>query len=230
MKYILIVSIIINIILLVLFYSIFTISDYNTRQIYKCITYKDIQKDIKSGDILLFSSYDYSLITRTCGHLVFSHIGIVVKYKQQLYSLELTHQESIYPNQKPTTGLVFIPLKDRITYYQGYVYLASLLTPLTKKQNIKLYNYSKQNYKFLDSLSFSSIFNSKSKSQICSQFIYNILKDLNIILSNDSERMWTYMRSIIKQCNNTLFSYPIQIISNDLLINKLSDNSIILVN
>ena len=91
MNYLLIVSILINLIFLFLFYSIFSISDYNTRKIYKCITYKDIQKDIKSGDILLFSSYDYSLITRTCGHLVFSHIGIVVKHKQKLYSLELTY-------------------------------------------------------------------------------------------------------------------------------------------
>lgn len=58
-------------------------------------------------------------------------------------------------------GTIIIPLKDRINNYCGYVYIASLINPLSTKQLSTLYNYQINNFKFLkwyDLYKFFSIF------------------------------------------------------------------------
>jgi hypothetical protein len=115
MKYLLIVSIIINLFFLFLLYWIVYLeSSDDNKYIYQYITYNNIKSDLKSGDMLLFSNQSYTLIPRIVGHPTFSHIGMVVKKNNQLYSLEIVDNAWIYRKKKKMNGIIVIPLKDRI--------------------------------------------------------------------------------------------------------------------
>ena len=233
MKIILFISILINIIFLYLLQiALYTgrVNHCSNKFIYQQILYDNLKSDIKSGDLLLFSNLNYSFLTRTFGHFAFSHIGIVVKYNNILYSLEMVYNDDIFPGDAKITGIIFIPLKERVLNYSGYVYISSLLKPLDQQQETKLYNFSKKNYKFLnikDLYRGLSNFKQDSNTKICSQFIVNILEELNILEKKNMYKFWNYHKQIIDLCNDITYSHPVQIISNELLINNISDRKLI---
>lgn len=229
------ISILINLILLLfLIISIKTSSNLNRRNkkfIYQYILYNKIKNDLKSGDLLLFSNLNYSIIPRTIGHPTFSHIGIVVKYNNELYSLEMINNDFIYPGESPLQNIILIPLYDRIRFYSGYVYISSLLTPLSKDKENILYSYYNRNIQFLTKtdilFKFLYIFKKNSNKQMCSQYIANILEDLDILQNIKHYEFWNYHKKIINLCNNTIYRHPIQIIPNNLLVNNISECKII---
>lgn len=236
MNLFIILSVLINIIFLIILYFIeIQKHDCIKKTAYKYITYNNIKSHIKSGDLILFSAFEYSPVTRIFGHAGFSHMGLVVKQNNKLYSLEMIRNDILYPNNSLTTGLILHPLEDRIKYYQGYVYHASLLNPLTNLEENKLFNYSKKQF-FMPSnyliflLNFKQNFAINSTRKFCSQFVVNILEDLNIIERKDPYKFWNYNRKLVNLCNNTIYSNPIQIISNDLIITNIDDREPIYFN
>lgn len=220
-----ILSIILGIILFfILYFIILAEFDIEYKYIYKYITYNNLKSTIKSGDLLLFSYLQYQYITRSVGHPAFSHMAIVIKYNDQLYSLELVGGEILYPYTIPKIGLIFHPLEDRIKYYNGYVYHASLLNPLSLEKEKELYKYINKPYKIASNpvtFLFSLFTNPKSYNKVCSQFILHILENLNIINKINPYKFWNYNRKLVKLCNDKIYSQPIQIISDDLLINNV---------
>lgn len=234
MKYLLIISIIVNLIfLLLLYWIVYLESSDDNKYIYQYITYNNLKSDLKSGDMLLFSNQHYTLIPRIIGHPTFSHIGMIVEQNNQLYSLEIVDNAWIYRKKKKMDGIIVIPLKDRIKNYCGSVYVASLINPLTEIQQQKLYNFHIPNCRFLkwkDLYKFFSIFDKRSNIKMCSQFIVNILEELDIISNEQPYHFWKYHQQLIDLCNDNIYTHPLLIISNDLLINKLSDNKKLSIN
>lgn len=233
MKYLLIISILLNIIFLFSLYLILQIGeikDCDKNIIYQYITYNNLESDIKSGDLLLFSYINYFFITRTFGNPAFSHIGLVVQKNNELYSLEMVNLDWILPGKPKKEDIILVPLKERIKNYHGYIYHSSLLKPLSLKQEETLYNYSKKKYKYLKFkylYKFFKIFDKNSNIKICSQFIGNILEDLQILPKLNSFKIWDYHRQIINLCDGNTYSQPLQIIPNELLINNSSERKIL---
>ena len=233
MNYLLIVSILINIIFFISLYLILQIGetyDCHKKNIYQYITYDNLESNLKSGDLLLFSHINYQFVTRTFGNPAFSHIGIVVKKNNKLYSLEMVKSDWIQPGKPLMESIILVPLKERIKNYHGYVYQASLLKELTPMQEEELYNYSKKNYKFLKLkylYKIFSIFNKKSNFKICSQFIAHILEDLKIMPAISRFKFWDNHQKIINLCDDKTYSQPIQIVPNELLINNISERKVI---
>lgn len=63
----------------------------------------------------------------------------------------------------------------------------------------------------------------------CSYFIGKLLEDLNIANNITSWKFWTIHNHIINLCNNTIYNYPIQLISDDLLINNIRNNKFLFI-
>lgn len=155
------ISIILNIIfLLIIFFNNLSKNDCRKRYAYKYIVYNNLKSYIKSGDLLLFSAFEFDPITRIFGHRGFSHVGLIIKYQDILYSLEMIGSEILYPFTPKKIGLIMHPLEDRIKHYQGYIFHASLLQPLNNDQEYQLFNYSKKPYK-MPTLTFLNLFNIK---------------------------------------------------------------------
>lgn len=211
------ISISINILLILLFYII----NYNgigqsckDYPIYNKILVSNIVNECKSGDLLLFSHSRYNVITRTLGNPYFSHIGIIVKKLDELYVLELVFYDYVYPKQSRKSNLIFTPLIDRIKNYSGYVFYCKLLNNLSLENENKLLDISNKNAKF-------TILNN------CGYFIGNILEDLNIAKNITSWKFWTIHNNMINLCNNIIYSSPIQLISDELLLNNINNNKLL---
>ena len=68
-------------------------------------------------------------------HRKFPHFALIIKINNQLYSLELVENDAIKPNDNNLYSNVNIfPLKDRIHYYSGDVFISSLNKPLKSSE------------------------------------------------------------------------------------------------
>jgi hypothetical protein len=197
-------------------------------KLFKKIMVNNILKDIKPGDLLLFSSNNYSIITRTFGNSTFSHIAIVISIDNKLYTLEMVQDDFVYPGNKKNTGIITIPLEDRIRYYNGHVFLASLIKPLNNNQIDILNSYKDKNYIFLNKKNIIWLFNAKNKllgnERFCSEYIAEILN--NIYISDIPYKSYKFhlQTAIINLCNNTIYKYPILLIHEKTLINSIDDD------
>lgn len=227
------INLILATIIIILLYIIYLfIPDDNKKcsdfSLYKKILLNNIIKDIKPGDLLLFSSNNYHIITRTFGNSKFSHIAIVTKIDNKLYTLEMVQDDYVYPGNKQHSGLITIPLEDRIQYYNGNVFIASLINPLTEDQINKLNLYKDKNYKFLNKWNAILLFNAKNKvlgnERFCSEFISEILYNINISSIPYNSNKLKVQTAIINLCNNIIYKNPIQIIHEKLLIDNIQNN------
>lgn len=211
------ISIIINILLICLVYTIFyhgnghSCKDY---PIYNKILLSNILNECKSGDLLLFSNIRCNVVTRTVGDPYFSHIGIIVKKLDKLYVLELVYDDYVYPKQSRKANIILTPLNDRVKNYSGYVFYCKLFNNLSSDKENYLINISNEDIKF-------------SLQNNCGYFIGKLLEDLNISHNIVSWKFWTIHSNIIDLCNNTIYNNPIQLISNDLLIDNINNNKLV---
>lgn len=65
---------------------------------------------------------------------------------------------------------------------------------------------------------------------MCSQFIVNILEELQIISNNNPYYFWRYHQKLVDLCNDKIYTHPLLILSDNLLIKKLSDNKKLSIN
>jgi hypothetical protein len=197
-------------------------------QLYKRILLQNMLKDVKPGDLLLFSSNNYSIITRTFGNSTFSHIALVISIDNKLHTLEMVNDDFVYPGNNRNQGIITIPLEDRIQYYNGQVYLASLIKPLDKNQLQILNSYKDKNYTFLNKKNIIYLFNAKNKflgnERFCSEFISEILYNINISSIPHYSSKFKLQTEIINLCNNIIYKNPINIIHEKTLINDINEN------
>lgn len=215
--YYLVFSIILNIILLLIFYTIYN-KGYSVKcndyPIYNKILLSKIQEIGKSGDLLLFSNSRCNIITRSFGNHYYSHIGIILKKNNKLYTLELVRNDYVYPKESRYQNLLIIPLEDRILNYSGMVYYCNLIKPLTNNMETKLIKISNKNIKY-------------SINKGCGYFIGNILEELDIAKNILTWKLWNIHNNIINLTNNTIYNNPILIIPDQLIINNINDNKLL---
>ena len=61
----------------------------------------------------------------------------------------------------------------------------------------------------------------------CGYFIGKLLEDLNIANNITSWKFWTIHNNIINLCNNTIYNNPLQLISDELLIDNVNNNKLL---
>lgn len=211
------ISISIHIFFIILFYIIYIYGIGNCCKdfpIYNKILLSNIINDCKSGDLLLFSNIRCNVLTRTIGNPYFSHIGIIIKKMNILYVLELVLNDHIYPNQPKQQNLILTPLNDRIRYYSGYIFYCKLLNRLSIDKEQQLLNISNIHQKF-------------SPLNNCGYFIGKTLEDLQIATNIISSKFWTIHNNIVNLCDDTIYTIPINIISDELLINNINNNKLL---
>lgn len=212
----LVFSIILNIILLLIFYYLYKKSVSNST----CDNYPIFSKIMLSninpisGDLLLFNNSNYNIITRTIGNPIFSHIGIIVNKNNKIYSLEMVKKDNIYPKQPRMSNVILIPLEDRLNYYSGNIFYCKLNKELNISQENKLIELSNKQIKY-------------SYKDNCGKFIANILEELKIGNNLIPFLFWKAHNNVIKLCNGDIYGYPVELISNDRIINNINDNKLL---
>lgn len=223
------------IVIIRIFYIIFTIYKNNQYILYHCsnkiiynkIILSNVKKNIKSGDIILFSYLNSEFGTRIIGHRAFTHLGIVVEINNKFYIFELLLNDYIKKNQKHK-NILLSELDDRITNYNGYVYLMSLKKELTDKQKIILINYINQHKNIKYSNSIKSIINLLLNKDIfdvhiCNKIITDLLDDLNIYDKKISTELYNYTTNVLKLIDEDIYYNPIHIIPDKLIYNNIID-------
>jgi hypothetical protein len=193
--------------------------------------YEKIKDKIKSGDILLFSSYYPWPISRLYNNIKFQHYGIVIRENDKLYCLECN--TDIIINNKKYKNIIKIDLKERLLNYPGNVYISHLRKELTNNQEKFLHEFN-TNYKRMNEfehyLSFvHNIDFTKYNKFSCITLIYYILKKINIINENiNVNQLCTYFTNLVLQ--NNIYKYPYEIIHKELLTKKYNNKNIIYYN
>lgn len=184
---------------------------------------------VKTGDIILFNDNIKIPINIIVGTNKYSHSGIIIVINNIPYIYELIDTQHGYLNHKDMPkfdkSIQLTPLYDRIKYFAGHCYLSSLNKPLNQIQISKLIQYinNSHDYEFVDykklfPFMFSTIIIPKKK--FCHEFVADILHHLNITSIPIKQRKIFVSQKLIDMCNGDIFSYPIHIIPDDLLISK----------
>lgn len=190
-------SIFIILIILILFTLHYLHKLINHREIYQEIPFNrvlmsKVYDDLKTGDIILFRSSVNSFITDTLiPTTVYKHIGMIIKLNDELYITE-SGQRNVYAKNSQgdilylKDGVDILPLKTRLSYYCGMVFLTQLSRPLEPEKEQKLIEYIYElyniNYPSLLELYLNFILNLKiTKSLYCFQYVYMLLESIGVI-------------------------------------------------
>lgn len=211
-------SILLNVILSLLIWFILKDSLIKTKCkdliLYNKILLSNVIKEVKSGDLLLFSNYKYKVVSRTLGNPSFGHLGMVMMKDGIPYSIELVYNDIIFPGQPKQRNVIINKLEDRINAYSGYIFHSKLVNDLNDMQKIKLIELSKQHVTY-------------NLSNQCGSYIANLIEELGIAENIYTKKFWKIHNNIINLTKNNVYSHPIQIISDNLLINSIHDNKMI---
>src|SRR6056297_3002980 len=100
----------------------------------KQVKYKDIKNSLKSCDIILFKSSEFSLsgtFQQLYNNTPFTHIGIVYKNGDKLYILESHPQHYKSKNGHHCKGVCLYDIEERIQTYNGSFYIDAFYRNLT---------------------------------------------------------------------------------------------------
>lgn len=195
-------------------------------KIFKKILLSDAVPQIKEGDLVLFSSNRYSILTRTFGNDTFSHIGIVTKKNDKFYIYEMVEKDYMYPKTNPVKNIIFSPLASRIRNYNGNIYIAPLITPLSATQINKLHEFTERDFEFVSrwSMPFKLYTTNKSSNKrFCSELIAELLDEIDISDVPINSYKKDLHTSIVNLCNNKIFYKPIHIIPDSLLVKNIQN-------
>ena len=206
-----------------------SIHSYNTNDIHYKILLNDVLHQCKTGDLILFSSIARVPLNVITGHNKYSHTGFVVIINNKPYVYELVNTIAGYDTHKNMKDfnkpVQLNSLYDRIKYYSGNCYLASLNKEMNYKQvqlleqfMLKNDNYTFTNYYIWFPFVFSTY--TRPNERFCHEFIADILDKVQISSEPMKQNKFNLTKKMIDLCDGHIYSYPIQIIPNDLLINK----------
>ena len=204
-------------------------------RIYKKILYSDVYKYFKTGDLLFFSFNDVDIKIRTFIHNRFSHVGMIYKENDDLYIIELSDGDLIKPYDTNTINNVqLVPLEDKIKFYSGNVYYSELLKPLSNTQihtlNKFLNKSSKYKYTSFLFMLYQFLLVSNTiygHNRFCTEYIAEILYKLNISYKPYRANKFNINNAIYDLANNDIYTNPIHIIVNDLLIKSINKSNYI---
>lgn len=223
MKYLTESLVIINAILLLFVYRLYSI--YSPQYMYEDSNYykykfaylDEVEKELDTGDLLLFSAYEFSAI-RVLSSARFSHAAMVVRNnKRELQGVDMLDNDFVAPGLTVENIHIF-NLRDRIMYYAGFVYVCKCNKQLSKKdkENIEKEVFSsKLTYPNKQILIRKYLLNTKNSStnnfKSCVEYVTYLLKEGNIAdLSNN--RIADFMHNILLLCDGGLYSKPLRLL------------------
>ena len=179
------ISIILILIIIRLVYYFFLTKNY------KKINIDEVLNVAETGDIILFKYKDkYFLDIKKHLLTFFSHCGMVVENDNNKYILE-NFSKNDYNKYNNKGGATLIDLKSRIKDYNGSVFIIKLKnkldldrknTLINKLETYLKYNYYENYEKFMFQKCILNFKMNKNENElICSEFVFMILKDLNLI-------------------------------------------------
>lgn len=208
-------------------------NDNNNYRVYKKILYSNLKPYLKSGDLLFFSSTNASIKTRSWINSRFAHVGMIIKINNKLYVIELVGNDEIRPLQpSPISGIIVNPLFTRIVNYSGSVYYSSLNLNLSKEKEQQLKEYIKYSdkYKYNETkkILYSLLTHSKkldTYNRFCTEFIAEILDNLDISSKPLNSSKLNLPNEIFKLTDGKIYTNPIHILCDGLMVNKVSEGS-----
>lgn len=227
MKFIYLLLIILIVLIIIKIYKLFYEINCKSYIIHKKTLYSKIEPILKTGDLLLFNSYIHNPINRLFNNHIYSHIALIVKKNNILYSYEMLRGEYINKD-KSEKNIVLLPLKERIKDYSGICYISRLKKPLTNEQINIINDYvEKINYKYMSifEIIVGNIFNyNLTKNKVCSGIIFDILKKIKLIDNTKYIISCKEFIEILKLIKKKIYNDPIQIIHDDAFITDNFDN------
>lgn len=216
-------SIIIVILILIIYklYNIYT-DDYkyqnNEYYKYKYTYLEDIKDELNTGDLVLFSSYYFSHI-RIASNKKFSHIGMIIKYNNVLYIIDMVNYDTTMPGIQQK-DININELYNRITYYTGFVYIVKYNKNLSienEKNIIKSITQNRFTFPYKKEILMAKyFFNIQNqyinKYKTCVEYIVHLM-ECGKIYNFKNIKIKNYMHEIIHLCNGTLYSEPIRVLT-----------------
>jgi hypothetical protein len=227
-RLVIILVVIITLLLWIIITFIPRTSECKDLKIFKKILLSNVVNKVKEGDLILFSSNRYNILTRTFGNDTFSHIGIVVKINDKFYIYEMVEKDYMSPKTDYVNGISFSLIEDRIKNYNGNVYISSLINNLSEYQIEKLNNFTKRSFNFtkrwkMPFILYTSIM--LKNERFCSELIAELLNILNISNIPFKSKKSKLQTNIINLCNDIIYYKPIHIIPDNLLINQIRNKN-----
>lgn len=197
-------------------------------KVFKKIILSKALPQIKSGDLVLFSSNRYNIITRTFGDAIFSHIGMVIIIDGVPHIYELVRNDRVAPKIMKR-GILITPLAERVSDYPGYCYIASLVSPLTDSQLLKFDEFMTKPIKFIKlNTLLLHMLGIRTEERFCTEMIADLLKEIEISDVPAASPMLSLHANIVKLCNDITYKKPVQLIPDSLLIDDIrNDNNFI---
>jgi hypothetical protein len=182
---------------------------------YQHINISNIITELETGDLILFSSYNFNLFNRVFSNLRFSHVGMVINENNNLFSIELMENDYVYPNSKQYPNVNIFNLIDRITHYPGFVYICKYNSKISELQKNDIYNFIN-----ISDIKYSPFYDNAKKiilnknitnSKHCVEFISLLLQKMKIYNFSNIHKI-NLMHELVKICNGKIYSEPIRVI------------------
>lgn len=222
---------------LIIIYNIFKTNHYDCKfhKIYKKILLSDAYPYFKTGDLLFFSFNDVDLKSRSFINSRFSHMAMIYENNTNLYTIEINFKDTIKPKDNKTySHMNILPLYDRIKYYSGSIYYSSLINELSLDKKNKLENClnNKHKYKYsnMSLLLYQFLLHSNKfykHNRFCSELIAELLHTLDISSTPFKSTKFNLSNNIINLTNNTIYTNPINILVDNLMITNMKDSNYI---
>lgn len=181
-----------------------------------------IYRELKTGDIVLYTSGVHDFSNSLLTSCLFSHVGMIIKSKSgQLFISESAIKQPFKDDtwSFPMSGSTVLPFFSRIKNYTGMIFIQQLSKELSVENEKNVRDAAIQSVgnpypTFSEGLS-SILFNKKNKSRHCFQHLAFLLKSANIIDLEDSFTGICNSLSNLsnkKLNNNYMYSEPKQLI------------------
>lgn len=215
----------INIALLLVVYRIYNLYTYvylyegTPYYKYKYTYFDNIEDKLDTGDLLLFSSYEFSAI-RVLSNARFSHAAIVIKKEGKLFGIDMIDNDFVAPGIT-VENLHIFNIKERIQFYSGFVYLCKynkiIDNVCRQKIENELNNYDIM-YPDKNTLIKKYLINYKSSNtknlKSCVEYVVHLLEIGDIVDLKDS-KISNYMHNILLISNGHTYSKPVRLLVKD---------------
>lgn len=200
--------------------------------------FSSLKKEIKAGDLLLFSAYDHWSVARLRGNIFFQHYGVVVEKEGVLYSLECTSDILLQSKDiivREGAGVYITELEHRVMTYPGNVFVASIKNKLNGEQSQSLISFAKEctdgSHSYLSDFKvflnmYHGVDYDDRKQYTCISFINYIFRQIIKCLDEypyaSPGKLCTFYSDIIFK-KKDVWDWPTEIIHEDLHISSLEN-------
>lgn len=218
----------INIALLLLVYRLYKL--YSPQYMYEGYNYykykyeylEELEDELDTGDLLLFSAYEFSAI-RILSSSRFSHAAMVIKKDGKLMGVDMLDNDYVAPGVQKENIYIF-DIKDRIMFYSGFVYLCKCNKSLSKlnKKNIEEHVFSTNLvYPDRNTLMKKYLLNDTKYNNLksCVEYVVHLL-NVGDIVDLSKEKIPDFMHNLLLISNGDLYSKPVRLLVKDRELGK----------